>query len=226
MKKFLFHSTLFFLLVLGAVSLINFLYVRNYKVETIKNVPDDIEICNFGNSQPYNGIDYSVIDQYTCFNFALPAQSFSYDLRILENYKGKLKPGAKVLICCSYHSFFGKPETDSSDFASKNRRYYYFLPSKLIKEYDFTTDVILNYFPALTAKELLIPTILGVYNTGISEKISSTTREEAASTAESRYENLFGSARKKDNSILFDDYVAKSREIPTPAAKQCLLLDN
>ena len=24
----------------------------------------------------------------------------------------------------------------------------------------------------------------------------------------------------------FDDYVAKSREIPTPAAKQCLLLDN
>ena len=26
--------------------------------------------------------------------------------------------------------------------------------------------------------------------------------------------------------ILNNDYVAKSREIPTPAAKQCLLLDN
>ena len=203
MKKFLITLLSFFLCVAVCVGAINQLYRKKYKETTIENVPKDIQVCNFGNSQPYNGIDYSFVkDDVTCYNFALPAQSFSYDYRILQNYKENIDVGAKVFLCVSYHALFGTDETEANEFASKNRRYYLFLPKHLIKEYDFETEILVKYLPSLTAGISLIPTILGVYDD--EEIIERTSKEEAIETAQSRYKNLFGDARDIDGKIRYD----------------------
>ena len=39
----------------------------------IVNVPEKIQICNFGNSHGYYGFNYDAYcDDFTCFNFSLP----------------------------------------------------------------------------------------------------------------------------------------------------------
>ena len=116
----------------------------------IINVPDEIQICNFGSSHGYYGFNYDdVMEKYTCFNFALPSQSLRYDYKILEQFRHKICKDAIVFIVLSHFSFFGKPEVQGADFASKNRRYYRFLDSSRIDEYDSRTNFYVNYLAKL-----------------------------------------------------------------------------
>ena len=117
----------------------------------IKDVPDNIQICNFGSSHSYYGFNYVDTEKkYTCFNFALASQTLRYDCKILEHYRDKLRKGATVFIVVSYFSFFGKPGIEEKDFASENKRYYKFLPPELIDQYDSRTAFYVKYLPALT----------------------------------------------------------------------------
>ena len=145
----------------------------------IKDVPSHIQICNFGNSHGYYGFNYSSCDEYVSFNFALPSQSLSYDYRILQNYQNCIESGAIVFICLSYASFFGENETKDLNFDSKNRRYYYFLEDRFIKEYDMKTDIFMNYFPALISPLTdLVETIIGV--SSVEDIWSYSTTQQAA----------------------------------------------
>lgn len=156
MKNFL--CKLFtYVVIISLITLgINLLYIREVKDnDTITDVPDNIRICNFGSSHGLYGFDYQDVEgKYTCFNFALSSQSLLYDYRILLNYKGKIQNGATVFITVSYFSFFGEPEYKDENFASKNKRYYKFLPSELITEYNWKTDMYVNYLPALSSEGL------------------------------------------------------------------------
>ena len=117
----------------------------------IKDVPDHIQICIFGNSHSFYGFNYDpYIAKYTCFNFSLPSQTMSYNLRILQNYQSKIAPGAVVLINISPQEFFRKKETDSPFFESNNQRYYHFLESRYIKEYNPKTALLVKYLPAIS----------------------------------------------------------------------------
>lgn len=156
MKKFLRKIFIYFLVLSAIVLTTNVLYLKMerkldlYNIGAfLKEVPDNIQICNFGASHG-NSFNYTNLrDQYTCFNFSLAAQSYSYDYRILQAFKEKIKKGAIVFIPVSYFSFFGIPESQEQGFAGKNSRYYKFLPANLIKEYDKVSDIFINYFPAL-----------------------------------------------------------------------------
>lgn len=117
----------------------------------IVDVPEHIQLCNFGNSHGYYGFDYSgYAVERACYNFSLPAQSMSYNYRILENYRENIALGAVVLICISPQTFFEPPETESDDFESMNKRYYHFLDKEYIKEYDLKTDLFVSYLPVLS----------------------------------------------------------------------------
>ena len=75
----------------------------------------------------------------------------SYDYRLFQYYGDHIAEGTVVFIPVSYFSLFGTGEVHRDDFATKNKRYYSILPSSLIKEYDFETDIYAKYLPALTA---------------------------------------------------------------------------
>ena len=115
-----------------------------------KEIPDNIQICNFGNSHSYFGFNYEdAAKQYTCFKFALESQSLRYDCKILEYYKNKIQNGAVVFISLSYTSFFGKPEVKNADFESQNIRYYNILPKELIDQYNSRTAFYVKYYPII-----------------------------------------------------------------------------
>ena len=199
MKKFLMRMLLLLLIVGLATGGINALYMHNFvnagTMGSWKNdnayigeVPAGIQVCNFGSSHAYYGFNYEAFeDELVCFNFALPSQSLSYDVRILRNYVDRLAPGATVLITVSYSSFFGGKETDSPDFYAKNKRYYHFLSPENIKEYDADTAFFVKYLPSLTVNTVkLANTLIGRHLvTDIWQ--GTTSAEGAAKHAQKRY---------------------------------------
>lgn len=176
MKKFIVNIIIFAVLIgliVGGINIAYKMHIINYGTmgdkkndnAYITEVPDGIEVCNFGNSHGYYAYDYEkYANEKVCFNFALPSQSLSYDYLILDNYKDRIKPGAVVLINISYLSFYGNDEVLNPDFNAMNKRYYHFLDKKHIKEYDMTTDVYVNWLPAFTAPNIadLLTTVIGV----------------------------------------------------------------
>ena len=156
MKKFILkllaYAVILSLLIVG----INAFYIMNMGHESdIDNVPQGIQICNFGSSHGLNSFNYDDAGKkLTCFNFSLHSQSLLYDYRILQHYRDNINPGATIFLTISYFSFFGRPEIESDIFESKNRRYYKFLPSELILAYDWRTDLYLNWLPALSPEGL------------------------------------------------------------------------
>lgn len=168
MKKLISKLILFAVILAVVVESVNIVYVKRDKsdpnyIRKFQNIPNEIQICNFGSSHGLYSYDYEELEEKdACFNFGLSAQSLSYDYRLFQEYSDHIKEHAVVFITLSYFSFFGEPEENSEDFASKNARYYPILPAKLIKQYDFATDLFTHYVPALGAEtDVLIKTLLG-----------------------------------------------------------------
>ena len=162
MKKFLLKLFIYILIEAVIALGLNAVYLYsqsdniNSDIEAFAaGVPDNIQICNFGSSHGLFGFNYvDVREKYTCFNFALTGQSLLYDYRILQNYQDKIQKGAYVFICISYFSLFGKSESEDAHFASKNTRYYKFLPRNLIIQFDWFTNIYVNYLPSLIPDNL------------------------------------------------------------------------
>ena len=157
----------------------------------IKDVPDNITVFNTGSSHGYYGFDYSVVDHdSTCFNFALPMQTLSYDYRVLNFYKDQISQNGYAFIIVSHFSLFQPRETDQVNFESKNRRYYRFLDSSNIKDYQNKVNLYVNYMPALIAYESLfgelISSVSGKYYDNDWDHILS--EDNKISNAENRYQ--------------------------------------
>ncbi len=127
---------------------IRFRDLSPYSTDKYLDIPYNIQLCNFGSSHGVFGFDYSSCsEEYTTFNFALLSQSLSYDYRILQQYEDHLADNGTMFIVISYFSF-GLDEESESDFMVKNERYYTFLNSRNIKQYDLLTDIKHKYFHA------------------------------------------------------------------------------
>ena len=126
------------------------LYERNpeFSITKFKSVPRDIEVCNFGNSLGVDAFgDYSGID-CNCFNFALSAQSLSYDYRILQQYKDYIGKDGIVFISLSYFCFQVDEENEEG-FLAKNERYYYFLKPEYVKGCSWIEYAFIHTLPVL-----------------------------------------------------------------------------
>ena len=153
MKRFLIKLTVLVLIMAMIFTGYDAAYRRICDIDPSKNdeykfqnVPDGIQICNFGSSHGKDDFNYTAWqDEYTTFNFALVMQTASYDYRILQQYIGHLAKGAVVFIPISYFTF-GWDEESKDDFRSKNERYYSFLEPKYIKGYDPITAIGINHF--------------------------------------------------------------------------------
>ena len=153
MKRFLMKLTVLVLIMAMIFTGYDAAYRRICNIDPSKNdeykfrnVPNGIQICNFGSSHGKDDFNYAAWqDEYTSFNFALVMQTASYDYRILQQYIGHLAKGAVVFIPISYFTF-GWDEESKDDFRSKNERYYSFLEPKYIKDYDVITAIGINHF--------------------------------------------------------------------------------
>ena len=170
MRKFILKIFAFLLVIAFITCCINYAYIkcdkRDYQnIKKFKTVPSSVKVCNFGSSHGLFGFNYEDVSDVNCFNFALSSQVLTYDRRIFDEYKDNIAEGAVVFITISYFSFCIDDELNHSDFEQKNKRYYSILPPKLIKEYDFKTDIYAHYFPSLSAGVDLIKTFEGKFGT-------------------------------------------------------------
>ena len=146
---------------------VNVWYIKLYGLDEnyinkFSNIPERIQICNFGSSYGLYGYNYEdYVEEYNCFNFGLSGQSLSYDYRLFKNYESHIDEGTVVFITVSYFSLFGQDETKVDNFAEKNVRYYSILPPSLIKEYDVKTDLKTKFPCLFTNTGNLIKTLLG-----------------------------------------------------------------
>lgn len=155
MKKFLLKISIYLLVLSALICSVNICYFRLMPDINDPNVPGSVQICNFGTSYGLNAFNYQDFNgRYTCSNFALSEQSLVYDYHILQHYKPRIKKGAAVFIVISCFSLFGHSELEDVNFPNKNKRYYILLPSELIRNYDWLTDIQLNYLPALSVEGL------------------------------------------------------------------------
>lgn len=165
MIRFLKKSVSFFLIVCISIAVVDLVYLKRIKDQdtgtvgvirndnaTIRNVPDKIEICNFGNSHSFYALNYENIQDYVCFSFALPDQSLRDDLQILKSYRDHINNGATVFISISYTSLMGPEE---NDFSPMYKRYYRFLPRENIIGYNLKTDIFTRFLPALAADDIV-----------------------------------------------------------------------
>lgn len=216
MKKFVGKLILLILIVAAITGAVNYVYVshcinlstmKDVKNDSayIENVPTGIEVCNFGNSHGYYGFDYGEKNE-TCFNFALPSQSLSYDYRIMDSYKENIAPDSTVIICVSYLSFFGPDETSDSEFESMNKRYYHFLDKEHIKEYDFKTKLFVHYLPGVVVSDdsEWLMTLLG-RNSEEDMWSEVTDAESAAAQAPGRYKKHVADRLDENGERIFNE---------------------
>lgn len=156
MKRF-FCKLIMFTVTISIITLaVNYLFIKMDKsnpngTNKFDNIPNTLDVCNFGSSHGLFGFNYADIQRngYTCFNFGLVSQSISYDYRLMQQYGNHIVEGTIVFIPISYFSLFGKDEEDYEDFESKNQRYYLILPPELIKNYDVKANIYAKYLPAI-----------------------------------------------------------------------------
>ncbi len=165
MKKFLLRFFVYAVLLFALTAAVNLYYLHQLPNREDIDVPEAIQIFNFGSSHGQCGFNYEDFrGKYVCSNFALSSQSLLYDYRVLLHYRDKIQPGAYAFIVVSYFSLFGPPEVEGASFLAKNKRYYRLLPPELITNYDKLTDVCVNYLPALSfdgVKALIRLTLFG-----------------------------------------------------------------
>ncbi|GHT83063.1 hypothetical protein FACS1894137_03270 [Spirochaetia bacterium] len=159
MKKFIGKCLVLFFLVLIALVVLNYLYIRTtYWKESVavttgkfKNVPEHIQLANVGSSHGTESFDYTGIP-YRAFNFALSSQRHVYNYAVLEQYIEHFDKNAVLLIPISYFEI----TRIKSDFTDQRARYYRFLDKQHIESYSPSEKLVFDLFPVLTAKDTIL----------------------------------------------------------------------
>ena len=160
MRKFLIKSMLIVLAACAVLALLNKRYKKVMKnryddqinFQFIGDIYKDIAISNVGSSHAAYGISYDNLttEGYSCFNFALPSQTYDYDLAILHEYGDNLAKGGIMFIPVSYFSF-NNEYTNSAEKKDMETRYYYLLSPQNIPNYSLYTDIVTHRLPVLSS---------------------------------------------------------------------------
>ena len=203
MKKFLIKGIIFVVLLVLIIFTINFKYIntdfyKNFLTDTIKfeAVPDNVQIVNLGSSHSRDAFNYDGND-VVGFNFALSAQGFYYDYRVLMQFSDKLANNAVVLIPISYFSFY--QDYNGEEFRRSNIRYYRFLETEYVKDFSYFKLLGVRFLPVFLAGKSIRFIFNFINYTEVEYKIK--TREEMKLSGYGQATNQINSVIKggKDN---------------------------
>ncbi len=168
-------------------------YLDLLKFDTVGREYCEIHVGNLGSSHGAYNFDYSHIQGrgYVCVNFALPSQSYDYDLAILHEFGQYMETNSVLFIPVSYFSF-NNEVVNSTEAEAMSIRYYRFLSPENIPDYDPYIDLVTHKVPILSAGQDIVKlfpdlhTVLTAHaaNDGIDV-------EEFARAAKERYSRHF-----------------------------------
>ena len=156
MKKIIEKCLLLFILVLASVMALNFFYTRtNYwksyfvdPTSKFSDVPNNIQLANIGSSHGVTGFNYRQWT-YRSFNFAVTAQFFLYDYKIINQYIERFDKNAVLLIPISYFQI----TRIKTDFQDQRARYYRFLEKQYMDSYFLPEKIMFTIVPVLSAED-------------------------------------------------------------------------
>lgn len=113
-----------------------------------------IKVGNLGSSHGAYDFNYEPLTErgYECFNFANTSQSYDYDFAVLKEYVQYMEADSIMLIPVSYFSF-NNEVVNETEAEAMSLRYYHFLSSENIPNYDLYIDITTNRLPILSAGE-------------------------------------------------------------------------
>lgn len=120
---------------------------RAEDTENFQDLPPSIDIAVFGASHGRDCFQFFP-DGAACFNFSISGQSLQYDSMLMNEYGGRFRPQALVLLTVGYPCLF---RTDpEADFQSKQGRYYRILSPWNIQDADWVRWGLQRLSPLLT----------------------------------------------------------------------------
>lgn len=169
------------------------------------NIPDKIDVCNFGNSHAYYGFSY---EQYkdNGFNFAMTGQLFGVDKLVLDNYIDRISDGAVVFVNVSYISLLNEIDRNADIYKPDGVRYYRILPKDKIPDYSLFTDICYHWCPVLTSYDYFLDTVCDCLRGKEPDRpVIYLDDSKLTESAYKTYVKHFEKRKEKDGSITWSD---------------------
>ena len=153
MRKFV-RKVLILLTILGILLAgVNFAYVHtdHYKnlneMGKFSELPEHIDIVNFGASHSQYAFDWEAYDSFSGVNMALGAQTVVYDRALFQYYLDHLDENSMVVLEVMYKSLYEREPEEP--YGTDITRYYQILPGELIKHWTWKDALKFKYIPIL-----------------------------------------------------------------------------
>ena len=161
-KQFLKINLILSFLLLGILYFFSYLWINYFDENSSKFLRlnqeksfYELKIVNLGSSHTKYGIKYP--KDINGYNFALSAQTFYYDNKILKKYSNKLKENCIVIIPISIFSFYAGMDTENID-----ENYIFILEKKDILHLKNKEYFLLKYFSATQPLSRLYKTFFNI----------------------------------------------------------------
>lgn len=172
MKKFLLKVVIlcaisFTLLLAVNAAYVNTEYYKNLNsMRKFSEVPEHIDVVNFGASHSACAFDWGGYEQFDGVNMALGSQTIVYDEAFFNYYFSHLDENSTVILEVMFKSLYEK-ELETPPYTAEITRYYQVLKKDYIRHWNFADAVKYQYFPVLgnrqNAVENIISEWLGMY---------------------------------------------------------------
>lgn len=188
--------------------------VQKFKEE----IPNDIEICNFGSSHGLASFRFEEFDgDFNAFNFAMSGEDLYHNFAKLKQYSSHLKKGCVVFLPVSYFTFCTNTDEPS------DKRYYMFLDKEYIKGYSIETYLNVRYFPVLRSGDGILKDLVNeeqmasIFYGDKNESASGTPTADVGSVTDLGIVTLSTSAGAGAANTLNPEELYKSDYVPSDA---------
>lgn len=165
MKKFLLKAGIAAAILAILLVGFNFLYVNTeyYKdlndMGKFREVPEHIDVVNFGASHSEGAFDWSDYSTFCGFNMALGSQTLVGDEALFRYYCDRLDENSVVILEIMFKSLY-EEESEGKPTATSITRYYQVLPRKYMVHWDFIDAIQYRVLPVLGNRQNALGAIL------------------------------------------------------------------
>lgn len=164
MKKFLVKILAGGVVLLLLLLCLNWAYISTdyYKnlndMGKFRNVPEHIDVANFGASHSACAFNWDNYTQFSGMNMALGSQTLVYDEALLNYYLPHFDQNSTVIIEIMYKSLY-ETEPNTVPYGTNITRYYQILNKDYIKQWNLEDAINYQYIPVLGNRMNALPKI-------------------------------------------------------------------
>lgn len=153
MKRFIMKTGWMLMVIFLCLTVVNYLYVHTkyYKnlneMQKFSDIPEHIDIVNFGASHSQNAFDWEAYDSFSGVNMALGAQTVVYDRALFQYYLDHLDDSSTIVLEVMFKSLYEREPEEP--YGTDITRYYQILPRELIKHWTWKDALKFKYIPIL-----------------------------------------------------------------------------